>query len=677
MKKFLLILLFTFISFGGLAQEYLMQNGSVSACSGIFYDSGGEFGNYSNNENFTYTICPEGPEQRIRLDFLEFISQLNVDFLTIYDGTDTTGDVIGVFSGAMSPGVVVAPFDSTTGCLTIAFSSDAAGATAGWAAEISCLIPCQDITAQLDSTNPAPNGDGIIEVCVGDNITFNGSGTFEVDGTGATYEWDLGDGTTAMGQSVNVSYNQPGVYLVDLNIRDTNTDNFEDGCPDSNTINQIVRVSGEPDFTGTEAEVDILCYGESTTIEAVVNPLTLIYNCPPPESETTFLPDGNGAAYYTCINVTCFDPSAVLTDVSQIFDICLNMEHSYSGDLDIKIISPNGQEVDLFTQAGGGTFFGGANDDNSNDPGVGADYCFSMSATSLLIDAYTIEAGNPLNDSWEPGTYLPVGTFDSLLGSPLNGEWCIEIVDNLAIDNGYIFSWELNFNEDVPQEDFSYVPSIVSQSWDTDASIINTNGNIITVEPDGSGEYCYTYRTIDVFGCEYTKEVCVTVADEDQVPVTYYEDIDGDGFGDEESSITLCSDVPPEGYVSNNRDCNDGDPTINPDAADPEGDGIDTNCDGVDGDVLGIDEFNLNSVNIQPNPFEDAFEVNVSSRLNGSSFQIIIYDINGRIVHEQIKIVTNGALEVNGLSNMEKAPYFMSLSNSEFGLNVTKRLIKK
>ncbi|NRA92929.1 MAG: hypothetical protein HRU26_09660, partial [Psychroserpens sp.] len=57
MKKIITLLLLTFsvVSFG---QDILMQNGSFNQCTDRFFDSGGEFGTYSDNENFTLTICP-------------------------------------------------------------------------------------------------------------------------------------------------------------------------------------------------------------------------------------------------------------------------------------------------------------------------------------------------------------------------------------------------------------------------------------------------------------------------------------------------------------------------------------------------------------------------------------------------------------------------------------------
>ncbi len=672
-----LLFLFSLISSFGFSQDVLIQNGSVNTCSGMFYDSGGAFENYTENENFVFTICPEEAEQRIRLDFFEFLTQLNLDVMTIYDGNDTSADIIGVYSGVESPGFVFAGFDNASGCLTIEFNTNDSGNGSGWAAEISCAMPCQDIVAVLDSTNPVANMDGIIEVCVGDNINFNGSGIFEVDGTGASYTWDLGDGTTALGQTVNVSYDEPGVYLVNLDIRDTNMDNFMDGCPNENTINQVVRVSGQPDFSGTTAADATLCFGDSTTIEGVVNPITIFYNCPPPESVTTFLPDGSGAAYSTCINVTCFEDNAVLTDISQILDICLNIEHSYSGDLDIKIISPSGQEAVLFEQAGGGTYFGGANNFDNLDPGVGADYCFSMSGSVLLKDANTIIAGsNPPSNSWEPGTYLPVGSFDSLIGSPLNGEWCIEIVDNLFIDNGYIFSWELNFDSNLELQDYSYTPVIISQSWDTDPSITEINGNIITVAPPASGEHCYTYRSVDEFGCEYTEVVCVNVTPEGQPPTTFYEDLDGDGYGDPNSTIEDCSDVPPFGYVINGLDCNDINDAINPDADDSVGNGIDENCDGVDGDILNVDDVDINDINVVPNPFRGSIIIDLPIALIGNDINIEIYDISGRLVFDKFYSNLNAQVTINSLEQLENTHYFLKISNQDMGINIVKKLIK-
>lgn len=62
----------------------------------------------------------------------------------------------------------------------------------------------------------------------------------------------------------------------------------------------------------------------------------------------------------------------------------------------------------------------------------------------------------------------------------------------------------------------------------------------------------------------------------------FYEDLDGDGYGTEETQ--LCADAPPDGLATSSGDCQDEDPSVNPAAEDACGDGIDQDCNGGDGD---------------------------------------------------------------------------------------------
>ncbi|MDA8573051.1 choice-of-anchor L domain-containing protein, partial [Flavobacteriaceae bacterium] len=208
--------------------------------SGILYDSGGAADSYQNSENFTLTICAENPGDAIQLDFSFFDTQQNGDFLTIYDGADTSASVIGVYSGNVSPGVVQAT--NASGCLTVEFSSNGFMQRPGFAATISCATPCQDIEAFIATTDPPAGLGGNIVISQGDSVDFTGGATFSIDGTGATYDWDFGgeaSTTTGSGDTVvSHTFSTIGTFVITLTVTDTNPT----GCSDSATI--VVQVLG-------------------------------------------------------------------------------------------------------------------------------------------------------------------------------------------------------------------------------------------------------------------------------------------------------------------------------------------------------------------------------------------------------------------------------------------------
>ncbi len=83
--------------------------------------------------------------------------------------------------------------------------------------------------------------------------------------------------------------------------------------------------------------------------------------------------------------------------------------------------------------------------------------------------------------------------------------------------------------------------------------------------------------------CDGADNDCDGTVDEDDAvdAATWYADTDGDGYGDAGSTTLACSE--PSGFVSDGSDCDDGDVSINPGAAEDCTDTVDRDCDGDSG----------------------------------------------------------------------------------------------
>ncbi|MGB0982092.1 MAG: choice-of-anchor L domain-containing protein, partial [Winogradskyella sp.] len=291
--KTILYLIFLLTSILGFSQDIIMEDGTFNRCApDKFYDSGGEFGPYSNDENYTTTICPQNANEFIILSFTEFNTQLNQDVMTIYDGDDTTAPVIGTYSATTSPSTVSASAGNTSGCLTITFTSSSSGVVTGWEADILCATPCQDIVASIDSTVPTANGSGVISILPGDSVDFNASATFSVDGTDATYTWDFGDTNTATGANVTNTFATAGTYVVTLTV----TDNNPQGCTDTETITVFVLgpnvVIDQDTYTSAQLIEDVLIDSPCASVTNITSSTGIDFNTSQPNGIGYFISNG-------------------------------------------------------------------------------------------------------------------------------------------------------------------------------------------------------------------------------------------------------------------------------------------------------------------------------------------------------------------------------------------------
>lgn len=150
-----------------MAVNYNMSNSTISTCSANFYDNGGNAANYGANQNLTMTINPATPGQYINVNFSSFALQNAADFLYIYDGTNTSAPLMGIYTGTYSPGTIGAR--NPSGALTFKFISNGGTQLAGWSATISCSTP--GTTGNYLMTNNA-----VDTICTANFYDSGGSG---------------------------------------------------------------------------------------------------------------------------------------------------------------------------------------------------------------------------------------------------------------------------------------------------------------------------------------------------------------------------------------------------------------------------------------------------------------------------------------------------------------------
>jgi subtilisin-like proprotein convertase family protein len=301
----------------------------------------------------------------------------------------------------------------------------------------------------------------------------------------------------------------------------------------------------------------------------------------------------------------------------------LNINHSWIDDLIISVKSPANTSVTLMSRP-----------------------CNSENNILTNLDDEASSSNYPCPPT-NNGTYIPFSPLSAVDGQNPLGPWTLEVQDVFAQDGGSIQNWGLEVcyipaptcggtftdsggaganyqnSEDITttlcpdgpgqtvtvsfnsfsvqnNSDFLYVHDGPDVNAPLIATLTGTTvpGSFTSSSPDG----CLTFRftsngstvssgwNADVTCCVPTTETCNGIDDDcdgdidEGVQLTFYQNLDGDEFGNPDVSVMACS--APPGYVSENTDCDDTNPNVNPNAAEICN-GIDDDCDtNVDENLL-------------------------------------------------------------------------------------------
>ena len=160
----------------------------------------------------------------------------------------------------------------------------------------------------------------------------------------------------------------------------------------------------------------------------------------------------------------------------------------------------------MHQQGGGGTYIGGANDNDGANPQPGDcwQYCWSPTATlgtwaqsaNNGSSPHVMQGGTPSNNALIPDTYSSVQPFTNLIGCPLNGTWTFTITDLWGADNGFLCDWSLNFNPAIIPDATQFTPVLGTyrfRRWTGPALVTDPTNAIGQATPTGPGSYDYNF----------------------------------------------------------------------------------------------------------------------------------------------------------------------------------------
>lgn len=485
---------------------------------------------YGAGQDDTITICSNRPGYFIRVVLTQFYIDNN-DYIRIYDGADVTGQYLGQFTAdELKPNdTIKSSFTNGSGCLTFVFHSNTdAKEDQGWAGDVECFYPCQAFTVDPEFEVPLGMGTPVppdelnpILICQGTTLGLNAEGVYPYSGppsgsfvgfspwptppysqpsyvdslyhqSDATseFKWKIKGETpwgnpwdkTEMGSSASHKFDSAGVFYVWVEVTDNHHLQPEidatKKCYNSNYLQQIVWVSPTPVFASstnpnilTHAVNPQICNHTQNTLVGLVSPPSTTYLIPPTPPDPTAIPDVGltSGEFYSSNIFNQQYPGEFVTSVSDIEDICIDMEHMALGDIEVTVTCPNGQTAVLIaydpTDNTSNEYLGTpATDPLNGSAGTPGSYCFKMGVAQTMDD---VALTTPPNTPIPNGSYLPFESFNSLIGCPANGIWSLTVQDYLDNDDGWVVTWSMNFDPITisPTAASTFTPGMKAISW--------------------------------------------------------------------------------------------------------------------------------------------------------------------------------------------------------------------
>ncbi len=322
---------------------------------------------------------------------------------------------------------------------------------------------------------------------VGQWVQFDGSASFDPDGSITAYNWNFGDGSTASGMSRYHKFTAPGTYTVTLTVTDNG------GL--TNTTSQTVQV-GMPNQAPTAA------FSYSPVNPGVGQWVQF-------DGSASFDPDGTITAYTwnfgdgsTGTGVSLYHQFAAPGDYTVTLTVTDNAGLTNTTSQTVHVTAPNQAPTAVFSYS-------------PTNPSVGAWVRFDASASSDpdgSVTAYRWNFGDGSTSSTGPVVYHQYTTAGSYTV-------VLTVTDNSGLTGSVAHTVQVGPTNQPPVAAFSYTPStpnvgeaitlnaaasydpdgsITAYRWDLDGDgVDDTTGQIISVRYYNAGVHVVKLTVVD------------------------------------------------------------------------------------------------------------------------------------------------------------------------------------
>lgn len=354
------------------------------------------------------------------------------------------------------------------------------------------IAPCVPVTITAAPANKS--------IACGSNTTF----TVTTAGTLPVYAWEyktptgvwqnLANGgiysgaTTATLTLTNVSAAYNGYQYRAL---------VSGGCSGVDFSTPAATLTVTPIVANTNPTSASICNGsiQAISLTNASSPATVTF------SNTTALgiPDGTPNGVWSGINVTGIPAGAIISDIS----VKLNITHTWVGDLEINLLAPNGQNMNLIGELNNGT--------GSNSTANFTNTVISSTGTTALsgfaaprtgtFKADMLTGYGPSAGPGGTGTGYQTGAITwAALQSVMNGNWQLGLSDWYSGDAGTLVNWSISITYGAPATGVWTASPATPNTMFTNAAattayVAGSQATTIYVNPTVTTTYSVVYAT--------------------------------------------------------------------------------------------------------------------------------------------------------------------------------------